>query len=227
MLCNTQYQTIFMNRFILIFFSFIILISSANSKNIGYYSKPGININYPEEIILSEFVNKRYTRKISESQYSLLIQIEAIENIGKETCGYGIETTNELINSLESGKVGPNICFGVKTKIRHIKNINAQESFVLSQFEATSIMLAKRLIFFYKGHRIIVRLYADQHIKIATEKMSKYFFVDEEGLKWNYKLYNGQESELFANDVENGNCPKELKEWLLIWNDIINSINLL
>ena len=184
------------------------------------YDNPdiGFSFEYPGDI---QFL-KTGTYPNDPSQTYLHVELK---NIGEKTdpMDFNMEDAMKNIESLSAGKFGLeyDFAFQPSKKVKSVGFLFAQDFLVLGRFEICSVVLERKLLFYFNNKQIVITLHAPVE-KLKTS-MSEYFIVNNENcgdeLIWNF-----DKQEEFYNRLLAGTASSEIQKWFDAFDQISESI---
>lgn len=181
----------------------------------------GFSLKYPENVVLDrDSYNDREKDTIRVSISS--DDVDILDN----PSGYDKENVLKIKESLDKGKVGPNIDWSLdeSKKVKSLNGKNGQEFMVLSRFEVCDVTFERKLIFLSNNKLVEIALFGPNS-KI-TESMPEYFVKDDENCPGEEAVWNYDKQDQFYQELANGNGSEITQEWFDSFDEIVETIEI-
>ncbi len=179
----------------------------------------GVSLNFPQNIALTQD-----TTKNNPNVMHLTMQVEKLSEIDRP--GFDIDIARKNIAALEKGEFGEDLDQSLEAsqKVKSLGKLNAQESLVLSRFEVCDVTFERKLVFYQNDYQITLTLNGPR-INIINE-MNNYFKMDEDNCG-NEKIWDFNKQTNFYKKLQNNEGSPKAQEWFNLFDEIIETIELI
>lgn len=184
------------------------------------YDNPevGFSFKYPHTITLLE--EGEYNKNLKQSYIKL-----EIKNIGEKEgpLDFDLDEAMKNIEALSGGEFGINHDFPLVSskKARTVSFLFAQDFIVLSRFEVCSVILERKLLFYFNNKQILITLHGP--VETLRETMPEYFTVNETNCG-EEKIWDFDKQDKFYKSLVDGNGSKEIQSWFDSFDEVSETI---
>ena len=193
---------------------------SAQQPGLKKYDNPavGFSFDYPKKFHFLKDGN------YASDPNQTYLHVE-LKNIGEKTdpMDFNIEDAMKNIQALNAGKFGLEygFVFQPSKQVKSVGFLFAQDFLVLARFEICSVVLERKLLFYFNNKQIVITLHA--HIKKLKETMPKYFTVNK-GNCGDELIWDFDKQEEFYHQLLAGSASPEIQTWFDAFDQITESI---
>ncbi len=193
---------------------------SAQESGLKKYDNPEIGFSFEYSSDIHLLKEGSYASDPNQSY----LHVE-LKNIGEkiDPMDFDKEDAIKNIESLSAGKFGLeyDFAFQPSKQVRSVGFLFAQDFLVLARFEICSVVLERKLLFYFNNKQIVITLNAP--VKKLKESMAEYFTINEENCG-DEQIWDFEKQEEFYNRLLAGSASTEIQKWFNAFEQISESI---